>query len=74
MYPIHNLNNQIEAQVIEEELKKAGIKVWIRTFEDLAYNGVFAVQKGYGQVFVELKDKQKAEEIIAECRPLDLNN
>ena len=64
MIPIYILKNQIEAQVIEGALRAAGIKFVIRTFEDRAYNGIFIPQKGYGQVLVEEKDKERAEEII----------
>ena len=64
MIPVHTLKNQIEAQVIEDALREAGIKFVIRTFEDRAYNGIFIPQKGYGQVLVEEKDRERAEEII----------
>jgi len=67
MIPIHTLKNQIEAQVIEEALREAGIKYVIRTFEDTAYNGIFVPQKGYGQVFVEEGDRQGAEKVIETC-------
>lgn len=66
MLPVYTLKNQVEAQVIEAALRQAGIKFVIRTFEDSAYNGIFVPQKGYGQVLVDDKDKQKAEEIISE--------
>ena len=65
MIPIHTLKNQIEAQVIENALREAGIEFVIRTFVDRAYNGIFIPQRGYGQVLVAKKDKQKANEIIA---------
>jgi hypothetical protein len=65
MIPIYTLKNQIEAQVIEEALREAGVRFVIRTYEDTAYNGIFVPQKGYGQVFVEEEDRQRAEEIIA---------
>jgi hypothetical protein len=66
MISIHTLKNQIEAQVIEGELKAAGIKCVIRPFNDSAYDGIFMAQKGYGQVLVDDKDKQRAEEILNE--------
>ncbi|MEE8637655.1 MAG: DUF2007 domain-containing protein [Candidatus Margulisiibacteriota bacterium] len=64
MIPVYTLKNQIEAQVIEHALREAGIKCLIRTFEDRAYNGIFIPQKGYGQVLVVEKDRERAEEII----------
>lgn len=64
MITIYTLKNQIEAQVIETAFRNAGIKFFIRTFEDTAYNGIFVPQKGFGQVLVDEKDKEKAEEII----------
>lgn len=64
MVIIYTLKNQIEAQVVETALKNAGIKFLIRTFEDTAYNGIFIAQKGFGQVLVDEKDRQRAEEIV----------
>ena len=65
MIPVHTLKNQIEAQVIENALREAGIRFVIRTFSDRAYNGIFIPQKGYGQVLVAKRDQQRANEIIA---------
>jgi hypothetical protein len=68
MFSVYTLKNQIEASVIESSLREAGIRCVIRTFSDAAYNGIFIPQRGYGQVLVEAKDKEKAKEIIDEIQ------
>jgi len=61
---IFTLNNRFEADLITRELEKEGITVLIRNFRDTAYDGIFIPQKGWGEVRVPEKDKQRAEYII----------
>jgi hypothetical protein len=62
---IFTLNNKFEADLITRELEKEGITVLIRNFRDTAYNGIYIPQKGWGEVRVPEKDKQRAMELIA---------
>jgi hypothetical protein len=62
---IFTLNNKFEADLIIRELEKEGITVLIRNFRDTAYNGIYIPQKGWGEVRVPEKDKQRAIEVIA---------
>lgn len=62
---IFTLNNKFEADLITRELEKEGITVMIRNFRDTAYNGIYIPQKGWGEVRVPEKDKQRAMALIA---------
>lgn len=59
------LKNRFEADIIKDELEKESIPVLIRSFRDTAYDGIYMPQKGWGEVRVPEKDKEKATEIIA---------
>lgn len=65
---IYTLNNKFEADLITRELEKEGITVLIRSFRDTAYDGIYIPQKGWGEVRVPEKDKQRAEDIIRTLR------
>ena len=47
---ILDLDNQIIAQVLSEVLKDRNIPHLVRSFHDSAYDGVFQVQHGWGQL------------------------
>lgn len=61
---VFTLKNQFEADIIKSELEKEKITVLIRSFRDTAYDGIYVPQKGWGEVKVPEKDKEKAKEII----------
>ncbi|NIW78672.1 MAG: hypothetical protein GWN16_04070 [Calditrichae bacterium] len=44
------LENEFEAQVLEDVLKELGIPHYIRSYHDRAYNGIFQNQKGWGHI------------------------
>ncbi len=64
---VYTLQNVIEESRIKAALEGEDIRVMIRSFEDSAYNGIFALQKGMGQIRVFEKDAEKAKKIIGEC-------
>ncbi len=68
MQNIYTIKNLAEASAIEAALKSEGIKFIIRTFDDKAYNGIFMLQKGYGEVLVGEKDVGSAKSIIEEIK------
>jgi len=61
---VFTLKNRFEADLIKSELEREGIPVLIRDFTDTAYNGIYIPQKGWGEVRVPEKEKEKAREII----------
>jgi hypothetical protein len=69
---------QIENQFIEtilcDELDKNNIKFSIRTFHDLAYNGLFQMSHGYGYIEIEDADEKKANTIYKKIKNLNSTN
>lgn len=61
---VYTLKDRFEADLIKIELEKEGIPVLIRDFKDTAYDGIFIPQKGWGEVRVPEKAKERAKEII----------
>ena len=62
---VFTLKNRFEADLIKGELEREGIPVLIREFTDTAYDGIYIPQKGWGEVRVSEKEREKAKEIIA---------
>ena len=61
---VYTLKDRFEADLIKMELEKEGIPVLIRYFKDTAYDGIYIPQKGWGEVRVPEKKKERAKEII----------
>ena len=47
---VANLDNEVEAQLLESVLGEQGIPHVIRSYHDLVYDGVYQMQKGWGCV------------------------
>lgn len=62
------ISNLIEAQVVESMLEQHGIPYRIRSFHDTAYDGLFQLQKGWGEIYAPLERKQEILEMIAHMR------
>ena len=60
------VENAFEADRIRATLEQEGVPVFIRTFEDTAYNGIYVSQKGWGYVEVPESEKERAERIVAD--------
>jgi hypothetical protein len=56
------LESTLEAQLIESILNEKKIAHRIRSFHDTAYDGLFQIQKGWGELFASPDLK---EEILA---------
>jgi hypothetical protein len=61
---VFTLKDRFEADVITQQLEKEGIPFLIRSFKDTAYDGIYIPQKGWGEVSVPEKEKERAKEII----------
>jgi hypothetical protein len=44
------LNNEVEARLLESVLTEKGIPHLIRSYKDLAYDGIYQFQQGWGHV------------------------
>ena len=62
------LENIIEAQVIESILTEQNIPHRIRSYHDTAYDGLFQVQKGWGQLYAPHTYKQEILDILNDIR------
>ena len=65
---IANIENFIEAQVLESVLKEREIPYRIRSFHDTAYDGLFQFQKGWGEIYAPTERKEEILEIIESNR------
>ena len=58
------LENTIEAQLIDSILNEQNIPHRMRSFYDTAYDGLFQVQKGWGEIFAPATLKEEILKII----------
>jgi len=65
---IANIENLIEAQVLESALNDQEIPHRIRSFHDTAYDGLFQFQKGWGEIYAPEEWKEEILEIIESNR------
>ena len=71
---ISNLENSIEAQLLESILIERNIPHNFRSFYDTAYNGLFQFQKGWGEIYAPLDFKKEVTEILSSIRSNTENN
>ena len=62
------LDNIIEAQLMDSILDEQEIPHRIRSYHDTAYDGLFQVQKGWGQLYAPPEYKQEILEILKDLR------
>ena len=68
------LDNTIEAQLISSILDQRQIPYRLRSYYDTAYDGLFQMQKGWGQLFASPSHKREIIQIIEEVRSIDFSN
>jgi len=69
---VYTFENIIEGSMLRAALEEEGIEVMVRSFEDSAYDGIYTLQKGKGEIRVLNKDAERAKEIIAECSQINI--
>lgn len=62
------LENEIEAKLLEGILKEKGIPHFIRSYHDTAYDGLFQMVTGWGEILAPSSYKKEIEEIVEEIR------
>lgn len=60
------LNNEIEAKLLSEILKDKNIPHLIRSYYDLAYDGLYQVQAGWGHVEAPEAYSEEIKKIYSE--------
>ena len=68
MIRVTTLENRFEADLISDALEREGIEFMIRTFEDSAYDGLFVTQKGYANLLVEERDRERTLSLVDDVR------
>ncbi|HHW56519.1 MAG TPA: DUF2007 domain-containing protein [Clostridia bacterium] len=62
------LENEIEAELVEGILREKGIPHFIRSYHDTAYDGLFQMVKGWGEILAPSEYKAEIEEIVEDIR------
>lgn len=62
------LESQIEAQLLDSILNERGIPHHIKSFHDTAYDGIYQVQKGWGQISAPASWSEEIAEILSDIR------
>lgn len=62
------LENAIETQLIESILDEKALPYRIRSFHDTAYDGLFQMQKGWGELLAPASVKDEISEIVDSVR------
>lgn len=52
MAPVCPVGGRVEALQYQAILEQEGIPVFVRTYEETAYDGLFVTQKGWGEIWV----------------------
>lgn len=61
---VHTAPNRFEADIIIEALRSEGIPIRLHVYEEVAYNGIFVPQLGWGSIMVPQEMVEKAREIV----------
>lgn len=62
------LDNAIEAQLLSSVLTQYEIPHRLRSYHDTAYDGLFQLQKGWGEIYVPHEFQQQVLDALAELR------
>ncbi|MEN8691296.1 MAG: hypothetical protein ABF303_04915 [Desulfobacterales bacterium] len=65
---IATLESLVEAQVVESILTEQHIPHRIRSFHDTAYDGLFQLQKGWGDLYAPASYESEITEILTGIR------
>jgi hypothetical protein len=65
------LDSAVEAQVICSILDDRNIPYFTKSYYDTAYDGLFQVQKGWGEICAPVEYKEEILEIVDDLRKTD---
>ncbi|HWI54578.1 MAG TPA: hypothetical protein VNT57_02720 [Desulfobacteria bacterium] len=68
MRKIALLENEVEAHLVASILKERSIPNVIKSYHDIAYDGIFQTQKGWGVIYAPLVHKETILEILDDVR------
>jgi len=61
-----NTTSEIEALSIKALLEDEGIECIVRSYQDTAYNGIYTLLKGWGDILVREEDLERATKLLRE--------
>jgi hypothetical protein len=61
---VHIVESEIEAQVLMDALEHEGILAVVQSYRELAFDGLFIPQRGWGCVLTREQDAERAVEVI----------
>jgi hypothetical protein len=64
MEAVHTLTSRFEADLLMDALEREGIQALLRSFEETPYDGLFVMQRGWGQILVPHEQVEQARQII----------
>lgn len=67
MVQVHVVEDHFEAEILLGALRLEGIECVCRTHEEIAYNGLFVLQRGWGAILVSPDQAPRARDIIEEA-------
>lgn len=62
--PLHTVANRFEADWLMDAFEKEGIPAMLRPFLEMAYDGLFVMQKGWGQLMVPPERSEEAHAFL----------
>jgi len=62
------IENEFEAQLLQSILDDRGIAYYVRSYYDIAYDGLFQKSKGWGAVFAPKEYEKLIVETLEEIR------
>ena len=65
------LDDEVEASLMKDILEDRNIPFMLESYEDLAYNGVFQLYRGWGHIAAEEKYREEIERIYADLNQQD---
>jgi len=65
---VATLESQFEADLIEKALAERGIAARVRPHRDSAYDGLYLPAQGWGSLWAEEEERERAAAVVAEVR------
>jgi hypothetical protein len=61
---VHTLSSEFEAHVLSNALHVEGIEAVVQTYRELAFDGLFVPQRGWGCIVTRVEEAERALEVI----------
>jgi hypothetical protein len=68
------VDNEIEAQLMDDILNDQKIPHVMRSYHDTAYNGIFQLQKGWGSIYAPESYRDEINTLLDDLRKAELTD